>query len=175
MVKVIKFKDQCDRCNKFKILKGYKEECLCIDCLLQILKERNVIDMDGIERIKVLAAEITDKPLLKIIEYLLNRSDMNEKYLSEEKSLSQMVQFIKSEAKKQAVNGVAMIEDEEVFGWAIHYFDETNENLGLNKKPDKIDNKKDNSDKKEENCQNEDKPIIKKEYAPEGPLQLTLF
>ena len=131
MIKVINFKDQCDRCNKFKILKGYKEECLCIDCLLEILKERNVIDVDGIERIKVLAAEITDKPLLKIIEYLLTRSDMNEKYLSEEKSLSQMVQFIKAEAKKQAINGVAMIEDEEVFGWAIHYFDEINENLKL--------------------------------------------
>lgn len=172
---MINFKDQCDVCKNFEILIGYKNECLCINCLLKILKERNVIDMDGIERIKVLAAEITDKPLLKIIEYLLTRSDMNEKYLSEEKSLSQMIQFIKSEAKKKAVNGVAMIDDEEVFGWAIHYFDETNENLEFNKKPDKIDNKKDNPDKKEENCQSKDKPIIKKEYAPKGSLQLTLF
>ena len=49
----------------------------------------------------------------------------------EEKSLKQMVEYIKSEAKKQAVNGMAMIEDEEVYGWAIHYFDETNEKLGL--------------------------------------------
>lgn len=87
--------------------------------------------MLGIERIKVLGSEVKDKALLKVIEYLVSREDMNEKYLNEEKSLKQMVEYIKSEAKKQAVNGMAMIEDEEVYGWAIHYFDETNEKLGL--------------------------------------------
>lgn len=87
--------------------------------------------MLGIERIKVLGSEVKDKALLKVIEYLVSREDMNEKYLNEEKSLKQMVEYIKSEAKKQAVNGIAMIEDEEVYGWAIHYFDETNEKLGL--------------------------------------------
>ena len=87
--------------------------------------------MLGIERIKILGSEVKDKALLKVIEYLVSRADMNEKYLNEEKSLKQMVEYIKSEAKKQAVNGMAMIEDEEVYGWAIHYFDETNEKLGL--------------------------------------------
>lgn len=87
--------------------------------------------MLGIKRIKILGSEVKDKALLKVIEYLVSREDMNEKYLNEEKSLKQMVEYIKSEAKKQAVNGMAMIEDEEVYGWAIHYFDETNEKLGL--------------------------------------------
>ena len=87
--------------------------------------------MLGIERIKILGSEVKDKALLKVIEYLVSREDMNEKYLNEEKSLKQMVEYIKSEAKKQAVNGMAMIEDEEVYGWAIHYFDETNEKLGV--------------------------------------------
>lgn len=87
--------------------------------------------MLGIERIKILGSEVKDKALLKVIEYLVSREDMNEKYLNEEKSLKQMVEYIKSEAKKQAVNGMAIIEDEEVYGWAIHYFDETNEKLGL--------------------------------------------
>ena len=87
--------------------------------------------MLGIERIKILGSEVKDKALLKVIEYLVSREDMNEKYLNEEKSLKQMVEYIKSEAKKQAVNGMAMIEDEEVYGWAIHYFDEANEKLGL--------------------------------------------
>lgn len=87
--------------------------------------------MLGIERIKILGSEVKDKALLKVIEYLVSREDMNEKYLNEEKSLKQMVEYIKSEAKKQAVNGMAMIEDDEVYGWAIHYFDETNEKLGL--------------------------------------------
>ena len=87
--------------------------------------------MLGIERIKILGSEVKDNALLKVIEYLVSREDMNEKYLNEEKSLKQMVEYIKSEAKKQAVNGMAMIEDEEVYGWAIHNFDETNEKLGL--------------------------------------------
>ena len=89
--------------------------------------------MKGIERIKILSAEVTDKPLLKIIDYLLSREDMNDKYLNEEKCLSQMISFIKSEAKKQAKDGAAMIEDEVVYSWAIHYWDETNESLELEK------------------------------------------
>lgn len=89
--------------------------------------------MNGIERIRVLSSEIKDKALLKIIEYLLSREDMNEKYLNEDKSLKQMVDFIKSLAQKEAKNGMAMIEDEVVYGWAIHYWDESNESL----KPEK--------------------------------------
>lgn len=87
--------------------------------------------MEGIERIKVLAADIKNKPLLKIVDYLLTRKDMNEKYLNEEKSLKQMVEFIRNNAKKQAMDGVALIEDETVYGWAIHYWDESNEDLKL--------------------------------------------
>ena len=89
--------------------------------------------MNGIERIRVLSSEIKDKALLKIIEYLLSRDDMNEKYLNEDKSLKQMVEFIKSLAQKEAKNGMAMIEDEVVYGWAIHYWDESNESLKLEK------------------------------------------
>lgn len=89
--------------------------------------------MNGIERIRVLSSEIRDNALLKIIEYLLSRDDMNEKYLNEDKSLKQMVDFIKALAQKEAKNGMAMIEDEVVYGWAIHYWDESNESLKLEK------------------------------------------
>lgn len=89
--------------------------------------------MNGIERIRVLSSEIKDNALLKIIEYLLSREDMNEKYLNEDKSLKQMVDFIKTLAQKEAKNGMAMIEDEVVYGWAIHYWDESNESLKLEK------------------------------------------
>lgn len=91
--------------------------------------------MNGIERIKILASEIKDEALLEIINYLLKREDMNEKYLNEEKSLKQMVEFIKGEARKKAKDGMAMIKDEVVFGWAIHYWDESNKDLGLEKSP----------------------------------------
>lgn len=86
---------------------------------------------EGIERIKVLASETKDKAVLKIVNYLVTRNDMNEKYLNEEKSLKQMIDFIKSQAKKKCENGIAMIEDEVVYGWAIHYWDESNESLKL--------------------------------------------
>ena len=120
--------------------------------------------MEGIERIKILASEIKDKPLLKIIEYLLTREDMNEKYLNEEKSLKQMVEFIKNNAKKQAQNGIAMIEDETVYSWAIHYFDETNKDLELSKE-DKQDTKKEEIKK----------PTVKKENKWIAEGQLSLF
>lgn len=130
--------------------------------------------MEGLERIKVLSSEIEDKALLKIIEHLLSREDMNEKYLNEEKSIKQMVSYIKSEAYKQAKDNMAFIEDEVVFGWAIHYWDESNEKLGLVKKeePKKVEPqepKEDKSDSKEEIIEN------KKEtkWQPEG--QLTIF
>ena len=89
--------------------------------------------MQGIERLKVLSSEIKDIPLLQIINYLLSREDMDEKYLNEDKSIKQMVSFIKTEAKKEAKNGIAWVEDKKVFGWAIHYWDEPNEKLNLEK------------------------------------------
>ena len=93
--------------------------------------------MDGIDRIKVLASEIIDEDLKKITDYLITREDMNEKYLNEEKSIKQMVDFINNTArkelsKKQKSGFVGQfISDENVFGWAIHYWDESNKSLGI--------------------------------------------
>ncbi len=133
---------------------------------------------DGVERIKVLSSEVKDKAVLKIVEYLLSRKDMNDKYLNEEKSLKQMIDFIKSEARKKESNGIAMIEDEEVYSWAIHYWDETNENLNLSKQEEKVeskeaeDNDSNNDDERETTVVPEKKPKIKN-WVAEG--QLTLF
>lgn len=129
------------------------------------------MNLDGIERIKILAKEVKDKTLLKIIDYLLTRNDMNDKYLNEEKNLSQMIQYIKAEAKKRAINGVAVIEDEEVYNLAIHYFDEANSNLKINNNVDlkeaKLSEKSVLKRNKETNK--------KKQYIPEGQLSLELF
>ena len=46
------------------------------------------------------------------------------KYEKSGKDIEGCCKYIKSEAKKKAKNGCAVIEDAEVFGWAIHYFDE---------------------------------------------------
>lgn len=124
--------------------------------------------MDGIERIKQLAVDIKDEALLEIINYLISREDMNEKYLNEEKSLKQMVSFIRNKAKELAKDNMAMVKDDVVFGWAIHYFDETNEQLGLT--GTKTSNKKSETDVQENN-----KKVIeskKTNYVSEGQLSL---
>lgn len=97
--------------------------------------------MEGIERLREMLGGGFQKPLLKIFMYLKTREDMDEKYLNPEKSLEQMYEYIKSEAKKQAIHGVAILDDAVVYGLAIHYFDETNEKLGLKKKEEKKNNK----------------------------------
>lgn len=132
--------------------------------------------MEGLERIKILASEVKDNDLLKIVDYLLTRNDMNEKYLNDEKSLTQMVKFINDTAKseidkkKAKNNGFAgsFFSDDVVFGWAIHYWDESNNVLGLV------------NSQKEEKEELEEEPIVeeKKEnkankWVAEG--QLTLF
>lgn len=116
----------------------------------------------GLERIKVLSEKVKDKAVLKIIDYLLLRKDMNEKYLNEEKTLTQMIEFIKSKAKEKATNGVAMIEDDEVYSWAIHYFDESNKDLKISKTKEDVEVKK------------EKKSTVKKNknWIPEGQLSL---
>lgn len=47
-----------------------------------------------------------------------------EKINTGKKTLQGCWNFIVGEAKKKAVQGCACIEDREVFGWAVHYFEE---------------------------------------------------
>lgn len=49
-----------------------------------------------------------------------------ERYKDEKKSLDKCLNYITSEAKKQAKKGCAVIEDAVVFGWAVHYYQEEN-------------------------------------------------
>ena len=62
---------------------------------------------------------------LKIIcEYLMSRNDVVPKLDNPKKSIDGMWAYIVSEAKKKAVKNCAMIRDKEVFGLAVHYYDE---------------------------------------------------
>lgn len=138
--------------------------------------------MDGIERIKVLASEIKDEQVLQIINYLITREDMNEKYLNEEKSLKQMLEFIGNEVKKNfnpiSIGvGVKMActTNEQVYGIAIHYWDESNEILKLknNNEKNNAENSSKNIDDVIEKTKNTErnKPS-KKDWVPEGQLKL---
>ncbi len=79
--------------------------------------------------------------ILKVAEYLLTREDMDEKYQNEGKNLIDMWEFIKDEARKVATGNSVGIEDEKVYSWAIHYYDESNEKLGINKDSKKTSKK----------------------------------
>ncbi|MBQ0154120.1 MAG: PcfK-like family protein, partial [Bacteroidales bacterium] len=47
-----------------------------------------------------------------------------EKLKDEKHSIKGCMKYITDEARKQAVQGCAMVEDQVVYGWAIHYYDE---------------------------------------------------
>lgn len=92
--------------------------------------------MNGYDRLKELYKASVNKnnPLKEIMKYLVVQPKMNDLYLQEEKNLKDMMDFINKKAKEQAVEGVAVIEDKQVFEWALEYFNNTNEVLGINKK-----------------------------------------
>lgn len=64
----------------------------------------------------------------KIGEYLAERAKTDPSVAKnlekEQKTLNKCYAYIKNEARKQAVSGCACIDDETVYGWAVHYYDE---------------------------------------------------
>ena len=85
-----------------------------------------------------------------IANYLLGRIETDEllktKLEETTKTLKGCVGFVKSEAKKQAEDGVAMIEDSQVYEWCVHYFLEDS----LDFEPKEKENKEDKKEKLEE-------------------------
>lgn len=67
---------------------------------------------------------VKDANLKLICDYLLGRQDMQEKLNNPNKSIDKMFSYVRSQAKKKAVNECAVIIGTEVFGWAVHYYDE---------------------------------------------------
>ena len=52
-----------------------------------------------------------------------------EKFANKEKSIEKCCDYIVNQARKQAVESAAVVQDDVVFGWAAHYYQETNEDL----------------------------------------------
>lgn len=74
-------------------------------------------------RLNLKAEDSTSEVILNYLE--ANVSDeLANKINNGDKTLSQCFNYIKTEAKKEAVNGCACISDATVFGWAIHFFEE---------------------------------------------------
>lgn len=87
-----------------------------------------------------------------IASYLLGRIETDEclrtKLEETTKTLKGCIDYAKSEAKKQAEDGVAMIEDSQVYDWCVHYFLE--DNIDFEPKVKENKNKEDKKEKIEE-------------------------
>lgn len=72
-----------------------------------------------------------------IKNYLDNRARTDElfaaKYANPKKSIDECCKYITGEAYARAKNGCAVISDEEVYGMAVHYYDE--EDIKIRKAP----------------------------------------
>lgn len=70
--------------------------------------------------------EAKNQPQALILAYLeQNASESLAERINQGKhDLQDCFDYIRNEARKQAVNGVAAIEDRQVYGWAVHYFEE---------------------------------------------------
>lgn len=78
--------------------------------------------MNGFDRLREQVKDQEDVALRQVVDYLLSRDDMEQKYLKEEKTLEGMCRFIKSKGQAHAKNGWNFITNEVVFAWAIMYF-----------------------------------------------------
>ena len=88
--------------------------------------------MTGFERLKEQVKGQEDSALNQVIEYLISRDDMEQKYLNEEKNVKEMCNFIKGKGKVHAKNGWNFITNEVVFAWAIMYWALPNSFLKIN-------------------------------------------
>ena len=72
---------------------------------------------------KLTASNAYEQVVLDYIESL-DAPELIEKINAGDKGLSDCMSYVKSQAKSKAVNGCAILTDQEVFGMAVHYFEE---------------------------------------------------
>lgn len=99
-------------------------------------------------------------PWLKVIaEYLLKRDDIKENLEKEKKSLSECGNFIMTEARKKG-SSVCMT-NEEVFGLAVHYYDEDDLKIDKNISNQARVEKSEDTEKEVSKPVQEEKPVEK--------------
>lgn len=88
--------------------------------------------MDGFNRLREQIEDQEDTALRQVVDYLISREDMEQKYLNEEKDVKGMCSFIKGKGNSHAKNGWNFITNEVVFAWAIMYWSLPNSFLKIN-------------------------------------------
>ena len=89
--------------------------------------------------------EIDKRHAKRIAEYLLKQIEIDDllktKLLETEKTLQQCVEYVKSQAAKQAEDNMAWISDDEVYGWVVDfYLDDSIEVKATSSTPEKKTN-----------------------------------
>ena len=115
----------------------------------------------------------TEKRILAYLEGL-DAPELIRKINSTDKDIPDAVAYVKSQVKHRAENGCAMVEDSEVFGMVVHYFEEDSIRKGntpvVNKKIEVVKNASYDKKPKEQ-----PKPIKPKVVSNEIEGQLSLF
>lgn len=111
---------------------------------------------------KIQSQSMGNPVLLAIGDYLISFMKkeplFSQKVNNDKKSMKEMLDYVMSEAKKQAVNGAACLSDEVVYGLAVHYFDESD--IKFTKVNGAVTSNVINKPKEEP------KPVIKEEPKP---------
>lgn len=79
--------------------------------------------------------ESMNKPILDYLEQY-HKDELDKAKLDKEKSAKKLMQYIFSKARQEIKENAGMIEDDIVFGWAIHYLVEDNEIINNEKLPE---------------------------------------
>ena len=88
--------------------------------------------MNGFDRLREQTEDQKDTALNQVVDYLISREDMEQKYLNEEKDVEGMRSFIREKGNAHARNGWNFITNEVVFAWAIMYWSLPNSFLKIN-------------------------------------------
>lgn len=136
--------------------------------------------MNGFERLKSMLDEWlknhpNNEAFQQTINYLLQRDDLEPKYLNEEKNLDQLYQFIRNRASKHLQDGWGYITNEVVYSWGVMYFSFPNTFLKINTP---ISNTKNTTKSNKTNIKNNVVSIEKAKKSIEEKKQLeqlTLF
>lgn len=111
--------------------------------------------------------EIEKGQAKRIADYLLTRIEtdqcLKEKLEETNKTLKGCIEYVKSEARKQAENGMAWVSDEEVWEWVVHYYLE--DSLDFEPKAAAPKKEKEPKTKKVETLFGEEEIVIEKKKA----------
>lgn len=88
--------------------------------------------MNGFNRLREQIEEQEDTALRQVVDYLISREDMEQRYLNEEKDIKGMCTFIKGKGNAHSKNGWNFITNEVVFAWAVMYWSLPNTFLKIN-------------------------------------------